>query len=71
MVWKVFASLMNLANKRKKKLNFLADPILIKTNCNRKLPQNKMTYVHDLVIYSDKIYNIDQKRKNIVIDGFI
>ena len=32
MVWKVFASVTNLTNERNKKLNFFADPILIKIN---------------------------------------
>ena len=50
MVWKIFASLMNLTNERNKKLNFFADPILIKINCNRKLSLNKMAYFDDLVI---------------------
>ena len=32
MVWKIFASLMNLTNERNKKMNFFADTILIKIN---------------------------------------
>ena len=55
MVWKIFASLMNLVNERNKKLNFFADSILIKINCSQKLSLNKMTYFHDLVIHFDKI----------------
>ena len=35
MVWETFASLMNLNNKRNNNLDFFADPILIKINCNR------------------------------------
>ena len=34
MLWKIFANLMNLTNERNRKLNFFADPSLIKTNCN-------------------------------------
>ena len=34
MLWKIFANLMSLTNERKRKLNFFADPTLIKTNCN-------------------------------------
>ena len=30
IVWRIFASLMNLINERNKRLNFFADPILIK-----------------------------------------
>ena len=69
MVWKEFASVMDLTNKRNKKLNFFADSILIKINCNRKLSLNKMTYCHDLVIHFDKIYDIDCRGKKIVIDA--
>ena len=43
MVWKIFAILINLTNKRNKKLNFFRDSILININCNRKLSLNKMT----------------------------
>ena len=32
IVWKMFASLMNLTNNRNKKLNLFADPILINVN---------------------------------------
>ena len=69
MVWKVFASLMNLANERKNKLISFADPILINKNCNWKLPLNKMIYVHDL--HFDKIYDINYRGKKFVIDGYI
>ena len=57
MVCKIFASLMNFPNKRNNKLNFFADPILIKINCNQKLSLNKMTYFDGLVIHFDKIYD--------------
>ena len=64
LVWKVFASLRNLANERNKKLNFFADSILIKINCHQKLSLNKMTYFDDLVIHFvhfDKVYDIDYR----------
>ena len=57
MVCKIFASLINFPNKRNNKLNFFADPILIKINCNRKLSLNKLTYFDGLVIHFDKIYD--------------
>ena len=60
MVWKIFANLMNLTSKRNKKLNFFADPILIKINCYRKLSLNKKTYFDDLIIHIDKIYDIGE-----------
>ena len=65
MVSKVFASLMNLANERNKKLNFFYDPILVKLNCNRNLSLNKMTYFDDLVTHYHKINNIDYRGKKI------
>ena len=65
MVWRVFACLMILASKRNKKMNFFADPILIKINCSWKLSLNKMTYFQDLVIHFDKIYGIDYRGKEI------
>ena len=54
---------MNLTNERNKRLNFFADPILIKTNCSRKLSLNKMTYFDYLVIHFNKVYNIDYRGK--------
>ena len=54
MVWKVFESLMNLAKERNRKLNFFADPILVKINCN---------HFNDLVIHFDKVYDIDFRGK--------
>ena len=54
MVWKVFESLMNLPKERNRKLNFFADPILVKINCN---------HFNDLVIHFDKVYDIDYRGK--------
>ena len=66
MVWKAFASLMNLANERNEKLNLFVDPILVKINCNQKLTLNKMTYFDDLVIHFDNIYDIDYRCKKLL-----
>ena len=72
MVWKIFASLMNLTTKRNKKLNSFADPILIKINSNRKLWLNKMTYFDDVIIHFDKVYDIDYRGKTrFVIDAYV
>ena len=72
LVWKVFASLRNLANERNKKLSFFADPILIKINCHQKLSLNKMTHFDDLVIHFDKVYGIDYRViKRFVIDAYV
>ena len=46
---------MNLTSERNNKLNFFADLILIKINCNQKLSLNKMTDIDDLVIHFDKV----------------
>ena len=55
---------MNLTNERNKKLDFFADPILIKINCNQKLSLNRMTYFDDLVIHFDKVFDIGYMEKN-------
>ena len=34
LLWKVFATIMNLTNEKNKKLKFFADPILVSTNCD-------------------------------------
>ena len=72
MMWKVFASLMNLTNERNKKLSFYDDPILIKINCNQKLSLNKMTHFDDLVIHFDKVYDVDYRGKiRFVTDAYV
>ena len=72
MVWKIFASLINLTNERNNKLNFFTDPILIKINCNRELSLKKMTYFDDLVIHFDKVYDTDYRGKvRLVIDAYV
>ena len=60
MVWKIFASLMNLTNERNKKMNFFADTILI------------MTYFDDLVVHFGKVYDIYYREKiRFVIDAYV
>ena len=59
IVWRIFANLMSLTNDGNRKLNFFADPILIKINCNQRLSMNKMTYFDDLIIHFDRVYDID------------
>ena len=68
-VWEIFASLTNITNKRNKKLNFFADPVLIKINCKQRLSQNGMPFFDDLVIQCHNVYNIDYRGKTrFVID---
>ena len=55
---------MNLTNERNKKLDFFADPILIKINGSRKLSLNRMPYFDDLVIHFDKVFDIGYRGKN-------
>ena len=72
MVWKIFANLMNLTNERNKRLNFFADPILIRVNSNQRLSINKMTYFDDLVIHFDRVYDIDYRGKiSFVVDAYV
>ena len=66
----LFANLMNLTSERNKRLNFYADPILIKINCNQRLQLNKMTYFDDLIIHFDRVYDINYGEKiRFVIDA--
>ena len=50
LIWKVFATIMNLTNEKNKKLNFFADPILVSINCDLRLPLDKITYFDDIII---------------------
>ena len=59
IAWRIFANLMSFTNDRNRKLNFFADPILIKINCNQRLSMNKMTYCDDLIIHFDRVCDID------------
>ena len=68
-VWEIFASLTNITNERNKKLNFFADPVLIKINCKQRLSQNRMPFFDDLIIQCDNVCNIDYRGKTrFVID---
>ena len=67
MVWKIFATLMKLTNKRNKKLKYFANPILTQINCNRKLLLTKMNYIDNLVVLFDKVYDIDYQEKTRVL----
>ena len=51
LIWKVFATIMNLTNEKNKKLNFFADPILVSINCDLRLPLDKITCFDDIVIH--------------------
>ena len=57
MIWKVFATIMNLTNKKNKKLKFLPDPILVSINCDLRLLLDKITYLDDIIWFNcvDKI----------------
>ena len=41
LILKVFVTIMNLTNKKNKKLNFFADPVLISINSDLRLPLDK------------------------------
>ena len=42
MMWRVFATIMNLTIENNKKLNFYVDSILIKIDCDHTLPLNRI-----------------------------
>ena len=42
MMWRVFATIMNLTIENNKKLNFYVDSILIKIGCDHTLPLNRI-----------------------------
>ena len=48
LIWKVFATIMNLTNEKNKKLNFFADPTLVTKNCNLRLLLHKITYFYNV-----------------------
>ena len=48
LIWKKFATIMNLTNKKNKILNFFADPILVSINSDLRLPLDKITYFKDI-----------------------
>ena len=50
LIWKVFATIMDLTNEKNKKLNFFANPILFYINCDMRLPLDKITYFDDIII---------------------
>ena len=57
LIWKKFATMMNLTNEKNKKLNIFADLILVAINCDLKLPLDKIIYFYDLIIQ----FNCDDK----------
>ena len=50
LIWKMFITIMNLANEKNKKLNFFIDSILMNINCDLKLPLNKIDYFDDIIM---------------------
>ena len=73
LIWKVFATIMNLANeKNKKKINLFADPILVSRNSDLRLPLNKISYFEDFVIQcngADKI--VYREKTRYFVDAYI
>ena len=49
LIWKVFATFMNLTNE-KNKIDFFADPILVSISCDLRLPLDKITYLDYVII---------------------
>ena len=66
LIWKVFATIMNLTNEKNKKLNFFADPILVSRNCDLRLPLDKITYFDDVIIRFNCIGKIVYREKHAI-----
>ena len=64
LIWKVFATIMNLTDEKNEKLNFFADPILVSINCDLRLPLDKMTYFDDIIIRFNCVDKIVYREKN-------
>ena len=65
LIWKVFATIMNLTDEKNKKLNFFADPVLVSINCDLRLPLDKVAYFDDIIIRfncADKIVYREKSR---------
>ena len=63
LIWKIFATIMNLTNKKSKKLSFFADPILATINWDLRLPLDKITYFDDIIIWFDCVDKIVYRGK--------
>ena len=64
LIWKVLATIMNVANKKNKTLNFLANPILVSINCNLKLLLNKINYFDHIIIWFNCVDKIVYRGKS-------
>ena len=67
LIWKVFVTIMNLTNKKNKKLNFFADPILISINSDLRLPLDEITYFEDIVIWFNGVDKIVYRGKHTIL----
>ena len=66
LIWKVFATIMNLTNKKDKKLNFFADLILVSINCDLRLPLIKITYFDNNIIWFNYVDKIVYREKHVI-----
>ena len=72
LLWKVFATIINLTNEKNKKLKFFADPILVSINCNLRLRLDKITYFNDIIIWFNCIDKIEYSRKTCYfVDAYV
>ena len=51
LIWRVFATIINLTNQKNKKLNFFAGTILANINCNLRLPYGLIALIK---LYTEK-----------------
>ena len=66
LIWRVFATIINLTNQKNKKLNFFAGTILANINCNLRLPLDQATYFNDIVIWFNCADKIVYREKNML-----
>ena len=72
LIWKVFATSMNLTNEKNKKLNLFADPILVSINCDLRLLLDKITYFEDIVIRFNCVDKIVYREKTCYfVDAYV
>ena len=67
LIWKVFVTITNLTNKKNRKLNFFADPILVSKNFDLRLPLDKIMYFEDVVIQFDSDDKIIHRGKHPIL----
>ena len=72
LIWKVFATIMNLTNEKNKQLNSFADSTLVSTDCDLRLPLDKITHFDDIIIRFHCVDKIVYREKTrCFVDAYI